>query len=100
VMRVYGVAACLEFRGVLFWSASVPDTYLVCTSLLSTSLIVTWLATVTVTGSGEPVLPSVTAAGSLTVMVGASFWPLMLSVMVLRSEERRVGEEGGNWGAT
>src|SRR5258707_1459879 len=41
---------------------------LVCTSLLSTSLIATWSAIVTVIGAGVPVLPSVTAAGSVTVI--------------------------------
>ena len=64
-------------------NASVPATYLVCTSLLSTSLIATWSAIVTVIGAGVPVLPSVTAAGSVTVTVGASFCPLMVRVMVL-----------------
>src|SRR4051794_14782112 len=53
--------------------ASVPARYLVWMSLLSTSLIATWFAIVTVTGAGVPVLPSVTAAGSVTVMVGVSF---------------------------
>ena len=41
----------------------------------------TWLASATVTRSVVPVLPSVTAAGSVTVIVGASLAPLIVMVM-------------------
>src|SRR5258705_11070811 len=51
--------------------------------ILSTSLIATWSAIVTVVGAGVPVLPSVTATGSVTVMISAEHTSELQTLMHL-----------------